>query len=389
MNIHPLPQRIRDIEVNQIVDIADLARTDPNVIKLWVGEPDLPTPDFIIEETTRAMRDGETRYTYSLGLPDLHEALSNYHQRHWGVDVDPDRFSTTIGGMNAIMQVFQAVMEPGDEAIIPCPAWPNIMEVTRIVGGRVVPVLYDISEDGRVSLSLDAIFAAVTDRTKVIAINSPANPTGWIMPDADMIRLRDFARDRGIWIVADEVYAHFVYERPIASSFLQICEPDDRLLLANTFSKNWCMTGWRSGWILYPQGMARVFDNLSQYNTTSTPTFIQRGCIAALERGDDFIQRQVERCRVSRDIFYNTLNQLPNVTVYKPHGTFYMWIAVTGVEDGYDVAVRALKETGVGIAPGSAFGLGGTRFVRICFAVAEETASIAANRLASFLDSWV
>ncbi|MEM7126903.1 MAG: pyridoxal phosphate-dependent aminotransferase [Chloroflexota bacterium] len=387
-SVQNLPEHVRHIEVNQIADIANLARNDPNVIKLWIGEPDLPTPSFIIDATIESMRSGETRYTYSRGLPDLHDALVRYHQRHWQVEIDATRFSSTIGGMNAIMQVFQSILEKDDEVVIPCPSWPNVLEAVQIIGGHVTPVFYDISADGTVSLSLDAIYAAVTDKTKAITINSPANPTGWVMPKEDMIRLRDFARTRGIWIVADEVYTHFAYDEAPAPSFLQICEPADRLLVTNTFSKNWCMTGWRSGWVIYPEGMTQVFDNLSQYNTTSTPTFIQRGCIAALDQGDDFIKMQVVRCRQSRDIFSSALNQLPHVTAYKPRGTFYMWIAVDGVTQGFDVAVAALKKTSVGIAPGSAFGPGGERFLRICFAVDPSTAEDAADRLVHFLEEW-
>ncbi|HRW09787.1 MAG TPA: pyridoxal phosphate-dependent aminotransferase [Caldilineaceae bacterium] len=381
-----LPPHIQRLANNQIVKIADLARDDPNVIKLWIGESDLATPDFITEATIAALHEGYTRYTYSLGLPLLREALARYHQRHWGVEVDPNRFSPTVGGMNAMMQVFQSLFSPGDELVIPVPTWPNIMEVTNIVGGTVVPVAYEISDDGTVTLDLDRLFGAVTPKTKAIAINSPANPTGWVMPREEMIALRDFARERGIWIIADEVYAHFVYEMPAPTpSFLQICEPDERLMVTNTFSKNWCMTGWRSGWVIFPTGMSKLFDRLSQYNTTSTPTFIQRGCIAALDQGDDFIKMQVERCRHSCEIFYQALRELPNVTVYKPKGSFYMWFAVDGVTDGYELAVRVLKEKSVGIAPGSAFGPGGERFLRLCFAIDPALAEEAVERLVPIL----
>ncbi len=384
-----LPPHIQRLANNQIVKIADLARDDPNVIKLWIGESDLATPDFITEATITALRDGYTRYTYSLGLPLLREALARYHQRHWQVEIDPSRFSPTVGGMNAMVQVFQALFAPDDELVIPCPTWPNIMEVTNIVGGRVVPVAYDIDNSGNVTLDLDRLFAAVTPKTKAIAINSPANPTGWVMPDEDMVRVRDFVRERDIWLIADEVYAHFVYETPApASSFLQLCEPDDRLMVTNTFSKNWCMTGWRSGWVIFPSGMSKLFDRLSQYNTTSTPTFIQRGCIAALDAGDEFIKLQVERCRHSCEIFYQALRELSNVTVYQPKGSFYMWFAVDGATDGYDLAVRALKETSIGIAPGSAFGPGGERFLRLCFAIDPTLAEEAVERLVPFLTDY-
>ncbi|MCB0110631.1 MAG: aminotransferase class I/II-fold pyridoxal phosphate-dependent enzyme, partial [Caldilineaceae bacterium] len=165
-----LPPHIQRLANNQIVKIADLARDDPNVIKLWIGESDLRTPDFITDATVEALRDGYTRYTYSLGLPPLREALARYHKRHWDVDVDPNRFSPTVGGMNAMMQVFQSLFSPGDELVIPVPTWPNIMEVTNIVGGTVVPVAYDIDGDGNVTLDLDRLFGAVTAKTKAIAI---------------------------------------------------------------------------------------------------------------------------------------------------------------------------------------------------------------------------
>ncbi len=214
------PDRISGIELNQICDIADLAREDPDVIKLWIGEGDLPTPDFIREAAVASLAAGQTRYTYSHGVPALREALDRYHKRHWNVDIGADRFSVTAGGVQAIMQAFQAVLSPGDEVIVPVPAWPNLVEIVRILGGKVVPVNYRVAEGGGFRLDLDDIFAAVTPRTRVIAINSPSNPTGWIMPREQMKAVLDFARSRGIWIVSDEVYAHFTYDGTIAPSCL-------------------------------------------------------------------------------------------------------------------------------------------------------------------------
>ncbi|UIJ91613.1 aminotransferase class I/II-fold pyridoxal phosphate-dependent enzyme [Sinorhizobium meliloti] len=190
------PERISGIELNQICDIADLAREDPTVIKLWIGEGDLPTPNFIREAAVAALSAGHTRYTYALGVPTLREALDRYHKRHWNVDVGPERFSITAGGVQAIMQAFQAVLNPGDEVIVPVPAWPNLVEIVRILGGKVVPVPYRIAEKGGFRLDLDDVFAAVTPKTRVIAINSPSNPTGWIMPREQMVAIRDFARAR-------------------------------------------------------------------------------------------------------------------------------------------------------------------------------------------------
>ncbi|MBN9053948.1 MAG: aminotransferase class I/II-fold pyridoxal phosphate-dependent enzyme, partial [Rhizobiales bacterium] len=322
------PERISRIELNQICDIADLAREDPDVIKLWIGEGDLPTPDFIKDAAVAAMQAGHTRYTYSHGVPALRAALDRYHKRHWNVDVGPNRFSVTAGGVQAIMQAFQAIISPGDEVIVPVPAWPNLVEIIGILGGTVVPVPYRTTGSGGFTLDLDDVYAAVTPRTRAIAINSPSNPTGWIMPKEQMVEVRDFARERGLWIVSDEVYCHFTYDGTIAPSFLEVTEPTDRLLITNTFSKNWCMTGWRIGWLIYPEGMSTVFDNLSQYNTTSVSTFSQYAAVAALDQGDDFIRQLVERSARGREIICATLDKLPNVKVFWPQGTFYFFFSV-------------------------------------------------------------
>ena len=204
-----LSARIRGVNASQIGLVAARGRNDPDVVKLWIGEGDLPTPPFIIAAAHEAMLAGHTRYTTSLGLPRLREALAAYHARHWGVDVPPDRFAVTAGGMNAIMQATQALLEPGDEIIVPSPTWTNLGEAVRITGGVPVAVPYRVLPDGRFSLPLADIEAALTPRTRVIMVNSPSNPTGWIMPLAEMKALRDLARARGLWILSDEVYAHF------------------------------------------------------------------------------------------------------------------------------------------------------------------------------------
>ena len=379
-----LPERIRALSVNQIAEIADLGRDDPEVIKLWIGEGDLPTPPFIVDAAAAAMRAGQTRYTYALGLPRLREALSDYHRRHWGVAVPASRFTVTAGGMNAIMQAMQAVLSPGDEVVFPAPHWPNLAETVRVLGGVPVPVALEQDAAGTFSLSLAAVEAAVTPRTRIIAINSPSNPTGWVMPRADMLALRDLARARGLWILSDEVYNHFTYGNSIAPSFLEICDGQDRLLVSNTFSKNWAMTGWRAGWLVFPEGMAEVFDNLGQYNTTSIPTFIQHACIAALEQGDDFIRTMVARCRESRRVFTEGLLALPGVTVQPPEGSFYLMFSVAGETDSKALARRLLREAKVGLAPGTAFGPAGQGKLRLCFAIDAALAEEAMRRLTRF-----
>ena len=380
-----LSPRIRGIGTSQISLVADRGRDDPDVIKLWIGEGDLATPPFIIEAAHQAMQAGHTRYTTSLGMPRLREALGAYHARHWHVDIPPDRFAITSGGMNAIMQAMQALIDPGDEIVIPAPAWPNLTEAARILGGVPVMVPYHVRPDGRFTLPLADIEAALTPRTRMVVINSPSNPTGWTMPLAEMVALRDLARERGLWILSDEVYAHFTYGNAIAPSFLQVCTEDDRLIVSNTFSKNWAMTGWRAGWLVYPRGLAATFAKLGQYNTTSIPTFVQHAAIAALEEGDEFIRDMVGRCAESRAILVDGLSRLPGVTAPAPDGAFYLMVHVAGGEPSLDLALRLLREAKVGVAPGTAFGPAGQGFLRICFAISPALAREAVARLSAVL----
>ena len=380
-----LSPRVRGVGTSQIGLVADRGRDDPAVVKLWIGEGDLPTPPFIVEAAHEAMRAGHTRYTTSLGLPRLREALSAYHARHWGVDVSPDRFTVTSGGMNAIMQALQALLDPGDEIVIPSPAWPNLGAAVRVTGGVPVSVPYRVLPDGRFALPLADIEAALTPRTRVLVVNSPSNPTGWIMPLAEMAALRDLARARGLWILSDEVYAHFTYGNAVAPSFLQVCTDTDRLLVSNTFSKNWAMTGWRAGWLVYPRGLASTFAALGQYNTTSIPTFVQHAAIAALEEGDAFIRAMVGRCAESRAILVDGLSRLPGVTIAPPEGAFYLMVHVAGGEPSLALALRLLEEAKVGVAPGTAFGPEGEGFIRLCFAISPALAREAVTRLTAVL----
>ena len=380
-----LPARIQGVGTSQIGMVADRGRDDPDVVKLWIGEGDLPTPPFVVEAAHRAMLAGETRYTYSRGIPALHKALSDYHRRHWGVEVDPTRFAITAGGMNAIMQACQALLEPGDEVIIPVPGWPNLGEAVRVTGGVPVTVPYRQSANGRFTLPLADILAAVTPRTRIIVVTSPSNPTGWVMPMGEMEALLAAARERGLWIISDEVYNHFTYGNAIAPSFLQISTPSDRLIVTNTFSKNWAMTGWRAGWIVYPQGLAATFGKLGQYNTTSIPTFIQHAAVTALEEGDGFIRTMVGRCAEARAIMVEGLSRLKGVTVFPPDGAFYLMARIETDETSLDLAFRLLREAKVGVAPGTAFGPEGEGFIRICFAISPELAREAVARLARVL----
>ena len=379
-------ERIRAIPMSDIIEVVDLARDDPGVCKLWVGESDLPTPEFICDAAVRAMREGHTRYTYSRGIPSLREAIAEYHARLYGAPMDVERVSVTVGGMQAVMQTFQAVCEPGDEVVVPSPAWTNVFEAARIAGADVVTVPFRFGNQGW-HLDLEELFSAVTPRTRVLVVNSPQNPTGWIMPREQMEAVLEFARRRGLWILADEVYHRLTYEMPRAPSFLEFCDPEDRVIATNTFSKSWAMTGWRAGWAVAPPSLGLIFENLLQFGTTGLPTFVQHGCEAAVRHGETFIEGFVARCRTGRDVVCDALAGVPGLRFERPGGTFYLMVRMEGLEDSKAFVIEVLREARVGLCPGVAFGPGGEGHFRICFGVDHRLLEEAMARLGAYLSA--
>jgi aspartate/methionine/tyrosine aminotransferase len=234
-------------------------------------------------------------------------------------------------------------------------------------------------------LDLDRLFDACGPRTKLIFINSPGNPTGWTMGTDDMRRVMEFARQRGLWDMSDEVYSRMVYDGSRSPSFLDVSEPDDRLLVINSFSKNWAMSGWRLGWVVAPASFGPVYDKMVQFNNSGVPGFIQKAGIAALEQGDGFLADMVERCRIGRDIVCGALGELPRVKVHRPDAAFYAFFSVEGAPDSLALAKRVVDEATIGLAPGAAFGAGGEGYLRLCFASSPERLKIAMERLAPVL----
>jgi aspartate/methionine/tyrosine aminotransferase len=377
---------IEDLAASRIAEISALGMGDPDIIPLWYGESDLPTPAFIGDAASAALRDGHTFYTYKAGLPELREAIAAYlgglHRR----PIDAGRIVVTSSGMSALILVAQALIDPGDNLVIIGPVWPNIAAAVSIMGGepRIVPLDFDGRTGWR--LDVDCLRAACDRRTRGIFVNSPSNPTGWILPEGGAAALLDFARERGMWIIADEVYSRIVYGNRAAPSFLDIAAPDDRLIAVNSFSKNWAMTGWRLGWLAVPPSLVPDLEKLVEFNTSGSPTFLQHAAIAALRDGEPFLTDFVARCRAARDIVVDGLAPCRRVTAVRPEGAFYAFLRIDGVADSMAFAKRALFEAKVGLAPGSAFGPMGEGFVRLCFARAPAQVAEAIARLQPLLD---
>lgn len=363
-----------------IVAVAEHARGRPGVIPLWVGEGDLPTPDFIREAAAESLAAGHTFYTWQGGIPELRAALARYYERTFGRPFVPEEFIVTGGGMQAIQLALQAVAGAGEEIVYCSPAWPNISAAFAIAGGIPVPVELDFSENGW-SLDFDRVEAAITPRTRALFVNTPANPTGWTADHETLKALLDLARRRGLWIIADEIYTKFFYSGARAPSFIDIASDEDRIIYVNSFSKNWAMTGWRIGWVRIHPSLGQVFENLVQYSTSGVAEFMQRGAVAALDHGDGFVAEQVERARIGRDVLGKILGETGRIRLTRPDGAFYLFFAIDGIGNSHDMAVRIVDETGVGLAPGTAFGKGGEQFFRLCFNRRTDHIEEAAERL--------
>jgi aspartate aminotransferase len=370
-----------DLTETGIAEVAMAVFGDPDVVPLWFGEGDLVTPDFVRNAAAQAMQAGETFYTWQRGLPELRAALSAYTERLYGIKCGTDRISVTTGGMQAILLSCQLLLDPGDNIVIVSPIWPNITSATRLMRGEPKYVALDRGRDGNWSLDIQKVFDAVDDKTRAIFVNSPGNPTGWTMTSDQQRALLDFARKRGLWIMADEVYARLIYTRPVAPSFLELAGPDDALLVLNSFSKPWAMTGWRIGWLTHPASLGDQLAKLVQINTSGIPAFLQRGAIAALEKGDAFVEQMVERCRAGRELVFQRLSANPRITIGRPEAAFYSFFSVDGVTDTMAFCKKLAQDYKVGLAPGEAFAAGGQGNIRLCFASGAERLSKGLDRI--------
>jgi aspartate/methionine/tyrosine aminotransferase len=371
-----------DAPASGIVELSKYARNAGEVIQLWVGEGDAPTPSFIYEAATRSLAAGETTYTWQRGIPELRQALSAYASELYDRPLSPERFFVCGSGMQAIQIAMTMVAGPGDEVIIPSPTWPNAPAAAGLRGA--VPVFVELDHGNRGwTLDLDKLEATITPKTKAFFINTPSNPTGWTATKEELAATLALARRRGIWIIADEIYTRFVWTgaEKRAASFHDVREDGDRILWVNTFSKNWAMTGWRTGWVEADPSLGDVIENLIQYSTSGSPVFIQRACIVALERGGSFLDHQIAKARKARDIISAAVEATGRCRFSRPDGAFYLFFGIDGVTDSNAAAKKLVDLAGVGLAPGSAFGPGGEGHLRLCYLRSQDQIELAAERL--------
>jgi aspartate/methionine/tyrosine aminotransferase len=373
-------QAVLNLEESMIRQVANAGMGRSDVLKFWFGESDEATPAFIRDAAIASLQQGETFYTHNLGLPELRDAIARYASSlrcPGAAPIDAGRIAVTSGGVNALMLAVQGLVDAGDEVVAVTPIWPNLTAQPLIMGARLRCVsLRPVA--GQWQLDMAQLLDAITPATKLLIVNAPNNPTGWTLSQAEQETILAHCRETGTWILADEVYERLYFEptpNGCAPSFLDIAAPEDRLVVAHSFSKSFLMTGWRLGWLVMPASVTLHMGKLVEFNTSCAPVFIQRAGLVALQKADDVTPQVVAHLKDCRDALVPLLQAIPGVEVAPAKGGMYAFFRLSDQQrygDSLETAKRLVVEAGLGLAPGNAFMLNpapeAQGWLRWCFA---------------------
>jgi aspartate/methionine/tyrosine aminotransferase len=350
------------------------------VIGFGAGEPDFPTPDYIVEAAVEACRDPRNhRYTPAGGLPELKQAIVDKTLRDSGYAVTPAQVLVTNGGKQAIYEAFATILDPGDEVLLPAPYWTTYPEAIRLAGGVPVEILADETQGYKVTV--DQLEAALTDRTKAMLFCSPSNPTGAVDSPEEVGAIGRWLLDRGLWVITDEIYEHLTYGDTVTTS-LPVVVPElaDRCIVVNGVAKTYAMTGWRVGWLLGPTDVVKAATNLQSHLTSNVGNVAQRAAVAALEGDLTAVAEMREAFDRRRRTMVRMLNEVPGVECPEPTGAFYAYPSVKGVlgreiggrtaTTSAELAEIILEQAEVAVVPGEAFGAPG--YLRLSYALGDE-----------------
>ena len=378
-----IPSHVQDIKPSGIRKFFDLVSSNPRAISLTVGEPDFVTPWHIRMAGIESLEKGKTYYTANAGMVELREEIARYLDRRFQVKYDPQKeIIVTVGGSEAIDITFRALLEPGDEVIIPLPAFVCYEPLARMAGGT--PVIIETKEENNFKLTADELCAAITSKTKLLVLPYPNNPTGAIMTREDLTSIEQVLRGTNILILSDEIYAELTYGREHCSC-AAVPGLAERTILASGFSKAYAMTGWRMGYLCAPRPIAAQMLKLHQFGIMSAPTTAQFAAIEAMRNGDDDVQMMRAEYNRRRRYLTSGLRAL-GMPCFEPEGAFYAFPNVSGFGlSSEEFCERLLTEYDVAIVPGGAFGACGEGFARISYAYSVEHISKALDRMEAFV----
>jgi aspartate aminotransferase len=361
----------------------ELERAGRDVVHLEIGQPDFPTPPHVVEAGVAALRDGQTGYCPSAGLPELREVAAAHLSQTRGLPIDPGRVLVGTGAKPFLFFTVLAVCEPGDEVVYPDPGFPIYESAIRWAGA--VPVPLPLREELGFSFSLDDLAARVGPRTKLVVLNSPQNPTGGTTPAADLAAAAELIAPTPAWVLTDEVYSRIAYTGEVAS-IAAVPGMLERTVLLDGLSKTYAMTGWRCGYAAVPEALVDPLTRFFVNSTSCVPPFVQRAAIAALTGPQDAVTAMVAEFRARRDLVVAGLQALPGVTCAEPAGAFYVFPNVGEVPlDAEILADRLLEEAGVALLAGSAFGAAGAGHLRLSYAASRERLAEGLSRMDDLL----
>jgi aspartate/methionine/tyrosine aminotransferase len=384
----PLAERVGRLSTESAFEVLRRAHaleaTGRHVIHLEIGQPDFPTPAHISQAAYEAIRHGATGYSQTEGLPALREAIADYVAHSRGVGVSPANVAVTPGAKPILFFALLACVEPGDEVLCPDPGFPIYASVARFVGATPVPL--PLREEMDFRFDVDDLRQLVSPRTRMLILNSPHNPTGGVLNEQDISAVADVVRERDMWVMSDEVYAHLLYDGRHAS-ILSLDGMQDRTILVDGVSKTYSMTGWRLGWGVMPERVVEAVSRLMVNSNSCTATFTQHAAIAALNGPQDSVAAMRDEFRRRRDLLVQGLNAIPGIQCRMPSGAFYAFPNVTRLtNDDRHLSTRLLEEAGVATLWGSSFGAEGAGYLRLSYATSYELLQEAVRRIGAFVE---
>ena len=376
---------LEKIPVSGIRRLFELASKMPEVINLGIGEPDFDTPEHIKKAAVEALEEGYTHYTSNAGLPELREAIVRKLKKDNGIEASVEEIIVTVGGEQALANAIFTLVKPGDEVLIPSPAFVSYRPLIQMVGG--VPVEVPVREENDFCPVVEDLKNYVTGKTKAIIINTPCNPTGAVYPRKVLEEVADFAVEHDLTVISDEAYEKIVFEGGHVS-IASLNGMKDRVVSVFTFSKTYAMTGWRLGYAVARKDIIDRMVKLNMYVIACPVAFAQKAALAALEGPQDCVEKMVSEYRRRIDLVFRRLSEMPDVSVIKPKGTFYIFPNISRYGKSEEVAEQLLYSAKVAVVPGSAFGKYGEGYLRISCATSYEKLAEAMDRIEEWME-WM